>query len=239
MAPGLGQAPFGGDEGGPGEVVAEAEIPGAWASGARAGGGSQPAEETADLEHELTAALEDRAELLEANRALKAQVAELRRDVRSGEDRLRDLQSRVAGGLDPLESEAAFLAAVRVAYARRFDEGERQRYPLARMRLGREFLNRLRRLEGVSLDKLVDVCAQVACQRAPEIKAREVHQLKSGLAGAPSRERASDGARAWRCSLQDGTPSARRLHWWDVPGREGRVIEFASVGVHDDYSIPE
>jgi hypothetical protein len=30
-----------------------------------------------------------------------------------------------------------------------------------------------------------------------------------------------------------------RLHWWAVRGENGETTEFASVGVHDDTSIPE
>jgi hypothetical protein len=68
---------------------------------------------------------------------------------------------------------------------------------------------------------------------------REVHQLHTGPGGSPVHVRARDGAKAWRCSLQDGTASARRLHWWVVPGDAGGLVEFASVGVHDDMTIPE
>jgi hypothetical protein len=109
------------------------------------------------------------------------------------------------------------------------------------MRVGRSFLDSLRALDGISVEKVVEVCAQVASLRAHEIPGREVHPLRSGEAGAPTRVRKRDGAKAWRCSLQDGTASARRLHWWDVPGGEGRgrTIEFASVGIHDDTGIPE
>jgi len=35
------------------------------------------------------------------------------------------------------------------------------------------------------------------------------------------------------------TSSARRLHWWKVPGRDGAVIEFACVCLHDAVDIPE
>jgi hypothetical protein len=232
VSPGLGQPPFLGGEG-----------DAAWDTAERVA--EEPSrldavdEDAALLQRELDAALQDRAELMAANRAQKEQLAELRRELRSLEDRLRDVQARVSADLDPTESEVAFLKAVRVAYARRFDEGERQRYPLARMRVGREFLARWAALEGVSLEKVLDVCAEVACLRAHEIPAREVHPLRFGAPGAPVRVRVRDGARAWRCSLQDGTPSARRLHWWDVPGKDGRVIEFASVGVHDDMGIPD
>ena len=49
----------------------------------------------------------------------------------------------------------------------------------------------------------------------------------------------ADGAQAWRCALQVNSPSARRLHWWVVPGDSGATIEFANVDVHDAYGIPD
>lgn len=193
------------------------------------------------LAAELDSALTDREELMRQLRASKEQIVELRRENRSIEDRLAAFTARAVGQIDPTSSETAFLAAVRVEYARRFDEGDRERYPLARMRVGRAFLESLRDLDGISVEKVVEVCAQVAARRAHEVPGREVHQLRSGEAGAPSRVRKRDGAKAWRCSLQDNTASARRLHWWDVPGGDGRgrTIEFARVGVHDDMDIPE
>jgi|GEM_PF-2246505 len=184
-----------------------------------------------------TAGLEDELRLAQESRREQArQIAELRKRIRSLEDRL---QHHAAGEVEPLASEPAFLTAVRVAYARSFDEGSRASHPLQRMRVGREFLAHLRSLEGVDAEKVVEVCAQVACGRAHEIPGRSVHELHAGdRAGAAGRTRASDGAKAWRCSLQDGTPGARRLHWWEIPGRDGRTIEFASVAHHDDVSIP-
>jgi hypothetical protein len=106
------------------------------------------------------------------------------------------------------------------------------------VRVGREFLGRLRDLDGISVEKVVEVCAQVASGRAHELAGRETHELHEGEGGSPARVRAGDGAKAWRCSLQDNTASARRLHWWEIPGRNGKTIEFASVAVHDDFSIP-
>lgn len=46
--------------------------------------------------------------------------------------------------------------------------------------------------------------------------------------------RAADGAKAYRLYLQQGTPSARRLHYWQLA--DGR-IELANVGFHDVISI--
>jgi hypothetical protein len=106
------------------------------------------------------------------------------------------------------------------------------------MRVGRAFLDSLRALEGLEPAKVVEVCAQVASGRAHEVSGRSVHELTAGETGKAI-VRGADGAKAWRCSLQAGTPSARRLHWWSIPGLGGATIEFASVAVHDEFSIPE
>lgn len=190
------------------------------------------------LQQELNSTLEDRADLMQRLRAANQQVSDLRKEQRSTSDRLRALEMRMSGDLDPTASENAFLTAVRVDYARRVPEHDRHRYPLRRMRVGPKFLERLRGLNGIAVEKVVEVCAQVACHRAHEFKGREVHELSEGEGGAPARFREEDGAKAWRCSLQDNTASARRLHWWEIPGKGGRTIEFASVAVHDDFSIP-
>ncbi len=65
-----------------------------------------------------------------------------------------------------------------------------------------------------------------------------VHPLRDGSRGAGDRIRKRDGARAWRCALHQG-PSAPRLHWWNVPGDGGVTIEFANIGLHDTFEIPE
>ncbi|HEX6885330.1 MAG TPA: S1 RNA-binding domain-containing protein [Planctomycetota bacterium] len=187
------------------------------------------------LERELQEALDDRRRLAQQGEDLKQGAAAARKELRSVEDRLAAAE-RLVGELDPLASEPAFLAAVRVEHARRFDEADRARYPLGRMRVGHEFMASLRQLEGLESDKVVEVCAQVASGRAHEIPGRAVHELTEGVGGRAIL-RAADGARAWRCALQIGSPSARRLHWWSLPERGG--VEFASVAVHDAYTIPE
>jgi hypothetical protein len=166
------------------------------------------------------------------------QLADARKDLKGERDRRRNLEKRFSPEMDPTASETAFLQAVRVAYARLLNEHDRMAHPLKEMRVGGEFLARLRALEGIGIDKVIEVCAQVASAKAHEIPGREVHQLRTGEGGAPTVERASDGAKAWRCSLQDGTASARRLHWWSGAGTDCGVVEFASVGVHDDVGIP-
>lgn len=185
---------------------------------------------------ELEAANEDRG-------ALRAQVRELKQELRSERDRRADLERKLAPELDPLSTERAFLLGVRLAYARLFDEGTRAKSPLMKMRVGRAFLESARKLgAGLEVEKLLDVCAQVAAGVAHEIDGRDVHPLHDGAPTAPIRTRADDNAKAWRCALQVKTPSARRLHWWSIPskkGEDGATVEFACVGVHDQFAIPE
>lgn len=194
------------------------------------------------LAAERDAANADRAALRARLKEQNEQLVALRRELRSANDRAEALEARRTGDLDPLRSETAFLTAVRVEYARQVSEEERWDWPLLRMRVHRAFLDSVRALEGVSVDKIVEVCAQVACGRAHRLPGREVHVLRASDRG-PGIVRADDDAKAWRCAIQVNTPSARRLHWWEIPGAhdqhsDSRVIEFASVGLHDDLSIP-
>jgi predicted RNA-binding protein with RPS1 domain len=186
---------------------------------------------------ELEAAVDDRQRLAQQCEDLKQQAATARKELKGMEDRMRVLEAQMAAQLDPLASEVSFLAAVRVEYARRFDESDRYRYPLLKMRAGRYFLESVRNLQGIDVDKMIEVCTQVACNRAREIPGRFVHELTEGTGGRPM-VRPSDGAKAWRCALQVGSPSARRLHWWNIPQKDGATVEFASVAVHDEFSIP-
>jgi hypothetical protein len=84
-------------------------------------------------------------------------------------------------------------------------------------------------LQGVSVQRIIEVAVQVACEKAHEIEGREVHALSEFGSTSKRRVRARDGAKAWRCALQVKSPSARRLHWWRIPGPDGVTIEFASV----------
>ena len=213
-----GEAPFLGDDGlsdaVPGEEVEEPEDP--------------EVARIAQLEAEVQTLREERSAALERNRALK-------KELRAAGERAERLERQLEEE-DPLSSEAAFLLAVRLHHARRPGESD---LPLQRMRVGREFMDRLRRLEGVSLDKVIEVCALVACDMATVLASREVHPLREREGGSDQRQRAADGAKAWRCSIQEKTASARRLHWWRIPGEDGATIEFASVGIHDDFAMPE
>ena len=210
------------------------------------GASTTPARETAEdasandkvaaLEDELQGARDERLALVAQIRQLREQVQEGKRAARSLEQRLELEQRR--GGQDPLASERAFLEAVRVHFARQFGEDDRFDNPLQRMRVGREFLRSVAATPGIELDKVVDVCTQVAAGIAHKVPGRDAHPLREGSRGAGDHVRQRDGARAWRCALFQG-PSAPRLHWWIVPGADGATIEFANVGLHDDFTIAD
>lgn len=181
------------------------------------------------LRGEVRVLAEDRRRALEELGKAKDRVRELER-------RLREVRSAVRGPQEEMLDEAGFLARLRESYDARYTRDDQARYPLREVRLGPQFLERVRRTEGVELAKVVEVAADIVARRAHEIPAREVHPLRSGEGGAPQRTRAADGAQAWRCALQVGSASARRLHWWEL---RGGGVELASVGVHDDVSIPD
>lgn len=118
-------------------------------------------------------------------------------------------------------------------------ETDRPEAQLQRLRIGTRWLEDLERLPSVSklrLVKVLDAVLDILGGRVWESHAREVHQQRTGPGGEdPFLIRASDGAVAWRASLQQKTPQARRLLWWAVPGD---VVELSRVAAHDDYAMP-
>lgn len=194
------------------------------------------------LEDEVGGYVEE-IDRLEAEAAeLRGEADELRDALRHSEWRSRSLQNRLrsVGVSDAAtaanDAETAFIEEIRDAYERRYLHGDREDWPLGDVRLHPEFLLAVDKVD-VDRSKLLEVCADVASGRARTMDSRQVHQLRTGdSGGAPVRVRSRDGAAAWRCSLQHKTPSARRLHWWALPGGG---VEFAHVGLHDDMACPE
>jgi len=170
---------------------------------------------------------------LEAQRArIRSLIAELRdRPALPSRDEV-----RVLGTKD--DEEATKLLRERIDRSSRehSTEADRRERPPLPFRIGPKFLATLRELEGVSEEKVIDVCAEVILGVAERKKGRTMHPLGDGAAHLDPRTRSRDGAKAWRCALQIKTPSARRLHWWRLP--DG-TIEFASVNKHDDFRIPD
>ncbi|WP_460846862.1 hypothetical protein [Nocardioides ultimimeridianus] len=132
---------------------------------------------------------------------------------------------------DPVEQ---FNFELYTAWARRVPAAEKSQRPLRSCALGPDFLDSIDRLHGVSRSKIVDVVVEVLTGIAEAQPGRALHRLRTALAGdAPVLTRA-DGATAWRVSLQTGSPSARRLHFWR---RHDGSIELGKVVLHNDFTI--
>jgi len=116
-------------------------------------------------------------------------------------------------------------------WARAIPAAEKAGRPLAEYTLGPRFLASLTDLEGVSRDRVAWTLVMILTGLAPEVNGLQVHRLRTGAGGDdPARQR-DDGATCWRVSLQVNTPSARRMHYWKLPGG---AYELSRVVVHDD-----
>lgn len=194
--------------------------------------------EIAQLREQLTATEQDRHDLLERLRAAtaRADAAEKaerasRKDVRQQRNENAKLRDELAAALPDTK---ALLVAIRRQWEMTTTAADREQYPWREPVFGPEFTTSLNRVEGIGRERVVEVCADVVCRRAPDRPGLEVHALRSSdKGGAPQRVRA-DGAKAYRASLQVNTPAARRLHYWELP--DGGV-ELAKIVYHDDFSI--
>jgi hypothetical protein len=83
----------------------------------------------------------------------------------------------------------------------------------------------------VSRDRVVWTLVMVLTGLAPEMNGLQVHRLRMGAGGDDPFRQRDDGAVCWRVSLQVNTPSARRLHYWKLPGG---AYELSRVVLHDD-----
>ncbi|WP_125776910.1 hypothetical protein [Antribacter gilvus] len=142
------------------------------------------------------------------------------------------------GGVDDgderlfLDPEEQFRFEVGDAWAHVVRAAEKAARPLAPYRLGPRFLGSVDDIEGVSRERLLWTVVMVLTGLAHEMNGLQVHRLRTGAGGDdPTRVRESDGAVCWRVSLQVNTPSARRLHYWRVPGAG---YELSRVVLHDD-----
>lgn len=194
--------------------------------------------EISQLRDQLTAAEQDRLALLERQRSATARADTAERaekTARSDARRQRDAASQLR---DTLAAAMPETAALRTLIQARWEAStttaDRAQYPWREPTFGPEFATSLDHVEGVSRERVFDVCADVACRRAADRPGLELHALRSGdHGGAPQRVR-PDGAKAYRASLQVRTPAARRLHYWELP--DGG-IELAKIVYHDDFTI--
>jgi len=195
--------------------------------------------EAEGLREQLNAAEEDRRLLLEraradssraerAERAAEVAREDLRRE-RGVADRLRDEVERLAP-----DEEARLRSEIHAAWERSTTPADRDRYAWRDPILGPDFLDSLQRVHGVTRERVVEVCAEVVCGRAPERAGFEVHPLRASEGGGADQRVRNDGAKAYRASLRVGTAAARRLHYWELPGGD---VELAKIVYHDDFTI--
>lgn len=161
----------------------------------------------------------------------RVELAKAREAVRRERDKAHELQRELDAVVPPAER---FSKAVRRAWLRQTTKADRVRYPWREPVVGPSFLVSLDRLEGVGIDRVLEVCAEVVCGRAAERAGMQVHALRSSSGGGSGQRTRPDGARAFRVSLQVRSAAARRLHYWKLP--DGRV-ELAQIGYHDDFTI--
>ena len=130
------------------------------------------------------------------------------------------------------DPDQGFRHLVTAQWALRLPSNQQKETPLKEYILGPNFLESLDNLQGISREKVVDVVVEIATGIANELAGREVHRLREGAGGDERVVMREDGAVCWRASLQVGTSSARRIHYWILPGGS---IEFSRVTVHDDF----
>ncbi|MEU4388757.1 hypothetical protein [Promicromonospora sp. NPDC023805] len=116
-------------------------------------------------------------------------------------------------------------------WARAIPAAEKAGRPLAEYTLGSRFLASLTDVEGVSRDRVVWTLVMVLTGLAPGMNGLQVHRLRTGAGGDDPARHRDDGAVCWRVSLQVNTPSARRLHYWKLPGGS---YELSRIVLHDD-----
>lgn len=186
--------------------------------------------------------------LAQANRALESEISDLKRERESLRTRLRasGSQRRKAeraaskGGssnpsdwsnlfADPVEQ---FRFEVHVEWARRIAPGQKAERPLVDYAIGPDFLQSLHDTPSVDRQKVVAVVVEVLTGLAANLDSRDVHALRVNDAGGSKPLRRADGSTCMRVSLQSGTPSARRLHYWSLGSR----VELSRVVLHDDMT---
>lgn len=128
-----------------------------------------------------------------------------------------------------VDEDEQFRFEVQLAWARRIPAPDKAAFPLGAYSMGPHFLTSLDKLEGIQRSKVVDVVVEIVTGLVERLPARQLHALKD--AGGRPVTRPGDRATAWRASLQQCTPGARRLHFY----RNADVIELSRVGAHDDF----
>ncbi|WCD93316.1 hypothetical protein [Microbacterium sp. nov. GSS16] len=161
---------------------------------------------------------------------VEASLSEASHDRREAGRALRDARRAAERAhVDPTADGIRF--EIERTWGNRTAPGERARWPLREFTFGAAFIDSLAALDENQLSKAVRACVDAVTGRDREIPARELHRLRTGEGGDDSYVVRADGSKCWRSSIEQNTPGARRLHYWELPGG---VIELSRVVHHDD-----
>lgn len=117
-------------------------------------------------------------------------------------------------------------------WAARTIASEKAQHPLGEYVIGRRFVQSLLALDEGQLEKTLRTTVDVLTGRAAQIPGRQLHRLREGQGGDDPYVIRDDGAVCWRASIEINAASARRLHYWQAPGKP---IELSRVVLHDDF----
>lgn len=181
-------------------------------------------------------------ELLVENAELRAELDTLRRDRADGARRLRDYvrrgsaqpqsigRSAAAGRADFPEADTWVRHEIACAWVERIPACDKAAHPLPEYAVGPDLPASLESLETDKFTKALKAMVDVLTGRAEHMDGRELHRLRTSEGGGSPYLVRDDGAHAMRCAIERNTPSARRLHYWVLPGGG---IELSRVDVHN------
>ncbi|TFC49268.1 hypothetical protein E3T26_00010 [Cryobacterium sp. TMT1-21] len=119
-----------------------------------------------------------------------------------------------------------------LAWVDRVPESDREEWPLPHSYvLGERFPDSLAGLDDGQLAKAFKASVDVLTGRVKTLTGRHLHALRQGAGPADPHLLRWDGARCMRVSIEQNTPAARRMHFWQLP--DGG-IELGRIVTHDD-----
>lgn len=197
-----------------------------------------------DAARREAAALLSVAASVEANvYRVEGQLEQARTQLRQKDETIRELRGQHKNGPDSrslpsgpdlfADPEEAFRFDIMLAWATRLTAADKVAFPLSDYVVGPEFLPSLEAIQGIDRRKVIEIAADVVCGRAKDSTTHAPRAYRTAEdASAPQRVR-DDGAAAFRVHLQNNTPAARRLHYWQLRDRR---IELWNVATHDKHA---
>ncbi len=173
---------------------------------------------------------------------LRHTVAELRDEQRTQKRMLRESRRTVAAPAPASDYETRRALwedasgwvrhEILLAWVDRVPESDREEWPLPHSYvLSDRFADSLSGLDDGQLAKAFKASVDVLTGRVKTLTGRHLHALRQGAGAADPHLLRWDGARCMRVSIEQNTPAARRMHFWQKP--DGG-IELIRIVTHDD-----